>query len=49
MKKSIRFVMLSSALLIAFADASAQKPEESVLVMEAVALVVPSILVAALE
>lgn len=49
MEKLLRFVILLFALFIAFADASAQKSEESVLVMEAVALVVPSNLVAALE
>lgn len=49
MKKSITLVILLSALFVAFADVNAQKPEKTDLVLEAVAPVLPSILVAAFE
>jgi hypothetical protein len=49
MRKSIKFVILSSALFAAFVNANAQKPEESVLVLEAVAPVFPTIIISAVE
>lgn len=49
MIKAIKFVMLVSALFAAPVSASAQKPEESVRVLEAVAPVFPTILIAAVE
>lgn len=49
MRKSIKFVILLSALFAAFVNANAQKPEESVLVLEAVAPVFPTIIISAVE
>lgn len=49
MIKAIKCVMLFSALFAAPFSASAQKPEESVLVLEAVAPVFPTIIISAVE